>query len=191
MVDRLVVFATNPSRQLLPQRPDCTFMSLYRPHFPNNVESWQVFPDDERICAFIQNEPLKKKEIIYLEDNKFPKGLTPLESSFSSSDVGNKKNIEEEESKINIGDTVSLNIGTHDSPKILKVGAQCSDQEKKNSWNYSMNLRMFFPGHMRIFMVLILMSYNMLFLSRKKQNRLGKNKDLSILRSDDCPGFLL
>jgi hypothetical protein len=31
------------------------------------------------------------KEIISLEDNKFPKGLTPLESSFSSSDVGNKK----------------------------------------------------------------------------------------------------
>jgi hypothetical protein len=52
---------------------------------------------DESIYAFIQNELLKKKEIISLEENKFPKGLTPLENSFSSSDVGNKKNIEEEE----------------------------------------------------------------------------------------------
>jgi ribonuclease HI len=39
MVDRLIVFAANPSRKLLPQRPNCTFMSLYHPHFPNNVES--------------------------------------------------------------------------------------------------------------------------------------------------------
>jgi hypothetical protein len=106
MDDRLVVFVANPSRKLLPQRPNCTFMSLYHPHFLNNVESWQVFPDDESICAFIQNEPLKKKEIISLEDDKFPKGMTPLESSFSSSDVGNKKNVEEEESKIKIGDIV-------------------------------------------------------------------------------------
>jgi hypothetical protein len=100
---------------------------LYIVHiFLNNVESWQVFPDDESICAFLQNEPIKRKEIISLEDNKFPKGLTPLESSFSSSDVGNKKNKEEEESKRNIGDIVSLNIGTHDNPKTLKIGAQCS-----------------------------------------------------------------
>jgi hypothetical protein len=59
MADRLVVFAASPTRKLLPQRPDCTFMSLYHPHFPDNVESWQVFPDDESICAFLQNEPIK------------------------------------------------------------------------------------------------------------------------------------
>jgi hypothetical protein len=53
MADRLVVFAASPIRQLLPQRPDCTFMSLYRPHLPDNVESWQVCSDDEGICAFI------------------------------------------------------------------------------------------------------------------------------------------
>jgi ribonuclease HI len=80
MADRLVVFATSPTRQLLPQRPNCTFQSLYCPHIPDNVESWQVFPNDEGICAFIQNEPFKHKEIISMEDEKFPKGLTPLES---------------------------------------------------------------------------------------------------------------
>jgi ribonuclease HI len=40
MADRLVVFAASPTRKLFPQRPDCMFMSLYRPHLPDNVESW-------------------------------------------------------------------------------------------------------------------------------------------------------
>jgi hypothetical protein len=106
-------------------------MSLYHPHFPDNIESWQVFSDDESICAFLQNEPLKKKEIISLEDNKFPKGLTPLESSFSSSDVSNQKKSIEEESKRKIGKTIPVNIGTQEDPKILKIGAQCSEQEKQ------------------------------------------------------------
>jgi hypothetical protein len=66
----------------------------------------------------------------YLEDEKFPKGLTPLESSFSSSDVGNKETHMEEESKRKVGDTISLNIGTPESPKIIKLGAQCSDEVK-------------------------------------------------------------
>jgi ribonuclease HI len=91
MDDRLFVFAGSPTCQLMPHRPDCTFKSLYRPHIPDNVESWQVFPTDERICAFIQNEHFKPKEIISMEDNKIPKGLTPLESSFSLSDVGDKE----------------------------------------------------------------------------------------------------
>jgi ribonuclease HI len=32
MVDGLVVFAASPTRQLLPQRPDCNFKYLYHPH---------------------------------------------------------------------------------------------------------------------------------------------------------------
>ena len=63
---------------------------MYHPHISKNIESWQVFPSDESICAFIQNEPYKIKEIISMEDNKIPKGLTPLESSFSSIDVRKK-----------------------------------------------------------------------------------------------------
>jgi ribonuclease HI len=157
IVDRLVVFASCPTRQLLPQRPDCTFLSLYRPHLPNNVESWQVFPDDESICAFLQNELYKPKEIISLEDNKFPKGLTPLESSFSTSDVGSHNDKKEEESKRKIGDLIPLNIGTPEQPKVLKVGAQCSEEEKAKfmdlfhefkdvfSWSYE-DLRGFDPS---------------------------------------------
>jgi ribonuclease HI len=86
--DRLAIFAASPNRKLLPHIPNCTFQSLYHPHIPDNIESWQVFLSDEIICSFIQNEPYKPKEIISMEDNKIPKGLTPLEISFSSSDVG-------------------------------------------------------------------------------------------------------
>jgi hypothetical protein len=82
MENRLVVFETIPTRQFLPERTYCAFMSLYRPHFPSNIQSYQVFVDDENTCSFLQNEPLKKKEIMSLEDDKFPKGLTPLESHY-------------------------------------------------------------------------------------------------------------
>jgi hypothetical protein len=40
MDDRLAIFAASPTRQLLPQRPDCTFQSLYHPHIHENLESW-------------------------------------------------------------------------------------------------------------------------------------------------------
>jgi hypothetical protein len=56
--------------------------------------------------------------------------LTPLESLFPSSDVGNKEKQKEEESKRKVGETISLNIGTPESPKNVKIGAQCSDEEK-------------------------------------------------------------
>jgi hypothetical protein len=56
--------------------------------------------------------------------------LTPLESSFSSSDVGNKEKHKEEDSKIKVGETISLNIGTPESPKNVKIGSKCSNEEK-------------------------------------------------------------
>jgi hypothetical protein len=80
-------FVASPNQQLLPHRLDCIFQSLYRSHIFDNIESWQVFPNNESIFSFIQTEPFKPKEIISIEDNKIPKGLTPLESFFSSSDV--------------------------------------------------------------------------------------------------------
>jgi hypothetical protein len=130
MADRLVVFAASPARKILPQRPNFTFQSLYHPYILDNVESWQVFPSDENICAFVQNEPYKPKEIISMEDSKISKGLTPLESSFSSSDVGKKEKHKEEELKRKVGETISLNIGTSNSPKNVNIGAQCFDEEK-------------------------------------------------------------
>jgi hypothetical protein len=63
------------------------------------VESWHVFLDDQSICVVLQNEIYNPKETISLENNKIPKRMSPLESSFSTSDVSNKKDKEEEESK--------------------------------------------------------------------------------------------
>ena len=92
-----------------------------------------------------------------MEDNKIPKGLTPLESSFSPSDVGNKEKHKEEELKRKVGETISLNIGILDCPKNVKIGAQCSDEEKMKfakllgefqdvfSWSYE-DLHGFDPG---------------------------------------------
>jgi hypothetical protein len=90
MVDQLVVFAISPNQQFLPHKHDCSFQALSCSYILDSVESWQALPNDERNCAFIQDEPLNPEEIISIENNKIPEGLTPLESLFSSSDVGNK-----------------------------------------------------------------------------------------------------
>jgi ribonuclease HI len=91
MAGRLAVFATSPNQQFFPHKPDCCFQSLYRPYILENVGSWKALPNDKIICAFIQYEPLKPEDIISIENNKVPGGLTPLESSFSSSDVGKQE----------------------------------------------------------------------------------------------------
>jgi hypothetical protein len=157
VVDRLVVLAPSSNHQFLPHRTNCSFQSLYSSHIPDNVESWQAFPNDESICAFIQDEPLKPKEMIYIEDDKIPKILTPLESSFSLGDVGNKEKIRERESRRKIGGTISLNIGALEFSKSVKKGVQCSDKKEMRyakilcgfqnvfSWSYE-DLRGFDPS---------------------------------------------
>jgi hypothetical protein len=157
MLDQLVVFAASPNRKILPHRPYCTFKYLYRPHILDNIESWNVFPNDESIGAFIQNEPLKPKEIIPIEYDKIPKGLTPLESSFSSSDVGNKEKQKEEDLKRKVGETISFDIRVPEALKNVKIGAQCSNEEEMKfakilgefqdvfSWSYE-DLHGFDPG---------------------------------------------
>jgi hypothetical protein len=46
------------------------------------------------------------KEIIPLDDNNIPKGLTPLKISFSTSDVNNNKDPKQEDSKRKIGNII-------------------------------------------------------------------------------------
>jgi hypothetical protein len=46
------------------------------------------------------------------------------------SDVGNKEEQKEEESKRKVGETISLNIGTLETPKNVKIGAKCLDEER-------------------------------------------------------------
>jgi hypothetical protein len=120
MADRLVVFASSPNQQPFPHRPDCSFQSLYHSHVPDNVNSWQFFPNDESICVFIQDEPLNTKEMTSIENNTIPKGLTPLESLFSSSDVGNKEKKREEGSRRNMGETYRGILGHSNLQRMLK-----------------------------------------------------------------------
>jgi hypothetical protein len=46
-----------------------------------------------------------------IEDEKIPKGLTPLMGLFSSSVVGDKEKQKEEELRRKVGETISWNIG--------------------------------------------------------------------------------
>jgi hypothetical protein len=49
-----------------------------------------------------------------------------------------------------------MNIGTPESPNIIKIGAQCFDEEKKKFIDLFQEFCDVFPSIMRIFMVLIL-----------------------------------
>jgi hypothetical protein len=59
--------------------------------------------------------------------------LTPLESSFSSSDVGNKEKQKEEELRKKVVETISMNIRTPISSTNVKINVQCSDKEEMRS----------------------------------------------------------
>jgi hypothetical protein len=91
MDDQLVVFEASYNQQILTRKPDCAFQYLHHPYIPEKEGSWKDIPNDESICVAIQNEPLKPEDIIYVENNKIHEGLTPLESSFYLSVVGNKE----------------------------------------------------------------------------------------------------
>ena len=92
-----------------------------------------------------------------MEDNKIHICLTSLEISFSLSDVGNKEKNKEEELKRKVVETISMNIGTPESPKNVKIGAQCSKEEKLKftkllgefqdvfSWSYE-DIHGFYPA---------------------------------------------
>jgi hypothetical protein len=114
----------------LPRRPDCAFQSLHCPYIYENEGSWKAIPNDESICVVIQNEPLEPKEIISVENNKIPKGLNPLESSFSLSVVGNKEKQGEEELWKRVIETILLNIRTYESSTDIKINVQCSAKEE-------------------------------------------------------------
>jgi hypothetical protein len=106
------------------------FQSLHRPYIYENEGSWKAIPNDERICVVIQNEPLKPEEIISVENNKIPEGLTPLESSFSLSVVGNKEKQKEEELQKKVVETILLNIRTPESSTNVKINVQCSGKKR-------------------------------------------------------------
>jgi hypothetical protein len=78
-------------------------LNIGTPDCPNNVKIGAQCIDEEKLNF---TELLREFQDFFIhEDNKIPKGLTPLESSFSSSDVGDKEKHKEEESKRKVGET--------------------------------------------------------------------------------------
>jgi hypothetical protein len=63
MTDWLAFLAASPTRQLMPHRLDCNFQFIYHPHIHDNIEYSKVFPNNERIFPFIQNEHLNPREL--------------------------------------------------------------------------------------------------------------------------------
>jgi hypothetical protein len=116
---RLVVFLASPTQQLLPHWSDCTFQSQHHPYFLDHVGSWKALPDDESICAIIQDEPLKPKETISMENNKIPEGLTPLEGSCFLNVGGNKE--KEEELQLKVVVAISMKIRTPRSSSNIEI----------------------------------------------------------------------
>jgi ribonuclease HI len=162
MANQLDIFAASSNQEYLPYRPDCSFQTLYHSRIPDNVESWRAFPNDENICAFIKDEPLNLKKMTSIEDDEIPKGLTPLKSSFSSGDVGNKEKIREGESRKKVDETISMNIRALESSKSVKISIQCSDKEVMRSANLLGGFQNVLLRLMRIFVVLILVLFSIL-----------------------------
>jgi ribonuclease HI len=133
IADRFAVFATSPTQKLLPRWPDYAFQYLHRPYIYENEGFWKAIPNDVIICVVIQNKPPDPKEIISVENNKIPKGLTPLESSFSLIVVGNKEKQKEEELQRKVIETILLNIRTFEPSTNVKIKVQCSDKEEMRS----------------------------------------------------------
>jgi hypothetical protein len=133
IVDRLVVFGTSPTQQLLPHWPECAFQSLHRPYISENEGFWKAIPNDEIICVVIRIEPLKPEQIISVENNKIPEGLNPLESSFYLSVVGNKEKQKEEELRKKVIETILLNIREFEPSTNVKINVQCSNKEEMRS----------------------------------------------------------
>jgi hypothetical protein len=66
-----------------------------------------------------------------------------------------------------VGETISLNIGTPDFPKNVKIGAQCTDEEKLKFTKLLHELQDVFAWSYEDFVVLIMLLYSMPFLSRR------------------------
>jgi hypothetical protein len=92
-----------------------------------------------------------------IENNKIPEGLTPFESLFSLSDVGNKQKQKEEALQKKVVETISMYIRIPESSTNVKINVQCSNKEEMRSveilggfqnffaWSYE-DLRGFDPG---------------------------------------------
>jgi hypothetical protein len=110
----------------------------FRPSIPDNLEHWQVFDNENQILCFLQNEGEFSEaqinllaeeaniEIIDLPDGPLPKGVVPLERLFDRNDMYKGKS----SSKID-DEVIEFNIGTKESPKMVKFGKGTTPDERE------------------------------------------------------------
>lgn len=122
VVDKLAVFASSPSRQVLRERPSVEVISLYRYFVPNNKESWQVFGNDEDIDYFLAEnaeDESPPSRIIDLKNNVYPKGLIPIENMFRHDNILKDPSPDPEPPRFKVGPMIRINVGTEAEPKTL------------------------------------------------------------------------
>lgn len=124
IVDGLAMFSTRLDRY------DMAIITLYRPHFLDNDESWNIFEDYDTILGFLKDEVQEPSRVINTELNRYPKGLAHLEGTFSPSDASKIRTSENKFSK-KIDQVEQVNIGTETGPKILNLSKSCSPHEKE------------------------------------------------------------
>jgi hypothetical protein len=110
----------------------------FRPSLPDNLEHWQVFDNENQILCFLQNEGefseaqinlLAEKEnieIIDLPDGPLPKGVIPLERLFDRNDMYKGKSSRKIDDEV-----IEFNIGTEESPKMVKFGKGTMPDERE------------------------------------------------------------
>lgn len=125
----LAMFASRLDRYGMDNKLYFPIVTLYRPHFISNNESWKVFEDDDIVLYFIKDEVQETSRVINLEQNKYPKGLIPLEDTFSPNDAS-KVEISKNFFSKKIDDDEQVNIGTKIEPQILNLLISCSPHEK-------------------------------------------------------------
>jgi ribonuclease HI len=116
---------------------------IFRPAIPDNLDHWQVFSDDKQILRFMNNLQefsgfkvgYKEEGHEYIEDdepkeNPIPKGLINLEQIFDRHDKYKKK-----DETIKLGDYIEINIGSDQDPKMIKIGKDTSEKERKDLIN--------------------------------------------------------
>lgn len=96
----LAMYASHLERYDMGNKPDGRIITLYRPHLPNNDEFWKVFEDDDTILSFLKGEAQEALKITNLKKNRYPKGLSALEDTFSPSDSSKTNRFRRKFSKV-------------------------------------------------------------------------------------------
>jgi len=150
VADKLAVFASSPSWQLLREWTSVEVICLYRHFVPDNK-------DIDFFLAENAEDESPPSGIINLENNVYPKGMILLEDMFQHEDIPKNPRPDPEPPHFKVGPTIPINVGTEAEPKMLYIGAQCTDEEKVNfttlfrefidvfGWSYK-DLRGFDPG---------------------------------------------